>query len=178
MRTQTLKRLITLFFLCLLVACTKEKETITPVVTTETKTSDQLLFEKAKSVVDFKWFENADSLYKKSSGSGHGQAFFKTRFNEIAASVLDSNGRMVDGNVFANGSLIVKELYKDAQTLDLYAILYKDSKNVDADAKGWVWGYLRPDGNVAVSASKKGTSCISCHSQTGNIDYVLMNKFY
>ena len=178
MRTQTLKRLITLFFLCLLVACTKEKETITPVVTTETKTSDQLLFEKAKSVVDFKWFENADSLYKKSSGSGHGQAFFKTRFNAIAATKLTSNGRIVPDANFPEGSLIVKELYKDAQTLDLYAILYKDSKNVYADAKGWVWGYIRPDGNVAVSASKKGTSCISCHSQTGNIDYVLMNKFY
>jgi hypothetical protein len=178
MKNTILKTFQTLFCMFFVLGCTKEKETITPVVTTETKTSDQLLFEKAKSLVDFTWFEKVDSLYKKSSGSGHGQAFFKTRFNAIAAIVLDSNGRMVDGNLFFEGSLIVKELYKDAQTLDLYAILYKDSKNVDADAKGWVWGYIRPDGNVAVSATKKGISCISCHSQTGNIDYVLMNKFY
>jgi hypothetical protein len=174
----TLSKAVLIFVCaCLLEACTKEKETITP-ITTDTKTSDQLLFEKAKSVVDFTWFENADSLYKKSSGSGHGQPLFKTRFNAIAATKLTSDGRILPDANFPEGSLIVKELYKDSQTLDLYAILYKDSKNVDADAKGWVWGYIRPDGNVAVSATKKGASCISCHSQTGSIDYVLMNKFY
>ena len=178
MKNTILKTFQTLFCMLIVLGCNKEKETITPVVTTETKTSDQLLFEKAKSVVDFTWFEKADSLYQKSSGSGHGQAFFKTRFNAIAATKLTSNGRIVPDANFPEGSLIVKELYKDSQTLDLYAILYKDSKNVDADAKGWVWGYIRPDGNVAVSATKKGTSCISCHTQTGNIDYVLMHKFY
>lgn len=175
----TLSKAVLIFVCaCLLEACTKEKVTITPVETTETKTSDQLLFEKAKSVVDFTWFEKADSLYKKSSGSGHGQPFFKTRFNAIAATKLTSNGRIVPDANFPEGSLIVKELYKDSLTLDLYAILYKDSKNVDADAKGWVWGYIRPDGNVAVSATKKGISCISCHSQNGNINYVLMHKYY
>jgi len=106
------------------------------------------------------------------------QTQIQTRFNAIAASKLTNEGKIQNNASFPEGSLIVKELYADEKSLDLYAILFKDSKNVDADAKGWVWGYIRPGGNVAVSASKKGSSCINCHSQSENIDYVLMNKFY
>jgi hypothetical protein len=161
---------ITLVF----VSCKKEEETIQNSDTN----SDLLLYEKAKITSNFTWYKNVDSLFKKSSGSGHGQAYFKTRFNAIAASKLTNEGKIQNNALFPEGSLIVKELYADEKSLDLYAILFKDSKNVDADAKGWVWGYIRPGGNVAVSASKKGSSCINCHSQSENIDYVLMNKFY
>ncbi len=156
------------------VSCKKEEET----VHNSDTNSDLLLYEKAKITSNFTWYKNVDSLFKKSSGSGHGQAYFKTRFNAIAASRLTSEGKIQNNASFPEGSLIVKELYADEKSLDLYAILFKDSKNVDADAKGWVWGYIRPGGNVAVSASKKGSSCISCHTQSENIDYVLMNKFY
>ena len=161
---------ITLVF----VSCKKEEETIQNSDTN----SGLLLYEKAKITSNFTWYKNVDSLFKKSSGSGHGQAYFKTRFNAIAASKLTNEGKIQNNASFPEGSLIVKELYADEKSLDLYAILFKDSKNVDADAKGWLWGYIRPGGNVAVSASKKGSSCINCHSQSENIDYVLMNKFY
>jgi len=140
--------------------------------------TDLELYQKSKITTNFTWYKKIDSLFKKSSGSGHGQAYFKTRFNAVAASKLTSEGKVQNNASFPEGSLIVKELYTDEKSLDLYAILFKDSKNIDADAKGWVWGYIRPGGNVAVSASKKGSSCINCHSQSGNIDYVLMNKFY
>jgi hypothetical protein len=56
--------------------------------------------------------------------------------------------------------------------------LYKKSSSNFADEKGWIWGYVNSDGSVAEAASKKGASCISCHSQNGQIDYQLMNKFY
>ena len=161
---------ITLFF----VSCKKEEETVN---NSETN-SDQLLYEKAKLTSNFKWYNNIDSLFKRSSGSGHGQTYFKTRFNAIAASKLTSDGKVQNNAQFPEGSLIVKELYTDQKSLGLYAILLKNSKSEDADAKGWVWGYIKPGGNVTVSASKKGSSCINCHSQAGNIDYVLMNKYY
>ena len=38
--------------------------------------------------------------------------------------------------------------------------------------------YLEEDGKVILPASDKGSSCISCHSQAGNIDYMLMNKYF
>ena len=82
------------------------------------------------------------------------------------------------GATFPEGSLIVKELYDNSTTLGRYAILYKKSGSSDADAKGWVWGYINADGGVAEAASKKGSSCISCHSQADNIDYMLMNKYF
>jgi len=78
-----------------------------------------------------------------------------------------------------------KELYEMSKTTSGFvwyknsnALLDKSSGSADADAKGWVWGYINADGTVAESASKKGSSCISCHSQTNNIDYMLMNKYF
>jgi len=139
---------------------------------------DKQLFDLAKSPSGFVWFKNSDELLAKSSGSGHPQDFLRTRYNSIAATQLDANGKIIEGTTFPEGSLIVKELYEDASTLDRYAILYKDSENEYADANGWVWGYINANGSVAVSADTKGSSCISCHSQTNNIDYMLMNKYY
>ncbi len=169
-----IQHLSLLSIICLFVACKKE-ETVS---VTKANSTDADLLQKSNSKAGFIWYNLQDSLYKRSSGSGHGQAFFRTRFNSIAATKLNSEGRVMPDAQFPEGSLIVKELYKDAQTLDQYAILYKDSKNTDADAKGWVWGYIKPSGTIVVSASQKGNSCINCHSQSGNIDYVLMNKFY
>ncbi len=167
----------TIFFISIssiiFTSCKKEET-----VSNSNTNSDLELYQKSKVSTNFTWYKNIDSLFKKSSGSGHGQPLFKTRFNSIAASKLTSEGKVEDNAQFPEGSLIVKELYTEGKVLDLYAILYKDSKNNDADSKGWVWGYIRPDGNVAISAAKKGSSCINCHSQSENIDYILMNKFY
>jgi hypothetical protein len=132
----------------------------------------------AKGTSGFTWFKNSSSLLNKSSGSGHPQPFLRTRYNSIASAKLDSTGRIMKGAIFPEGSLIVKELHDNSTTLGRYAILYKKSGSADADAKGWVWGYINADGTVAEVASKKGTSCISCHSQADNIDYMLMNKYF
>lgn len=149
-----------------------KKDSVTSVST------DRELYEMAKSTSDFTWFKNSDTLLPKSSGSAHVKPFLKTRYNSIAATMLDANGYVKSNIVFPEGSLIVKELYDNANTLSRYAILYKKSSDPNADAKGWVWGYINTDGSVAESASAKGKSCISCHSQSDNIDYMLMNKYF
>jgi hypothetical protein len=140
--------------------------------------TDKELYDMSKATSGFVWYKNSSSLLNKSAGSGHPQSFFKTRYNSVAATKLDSNGKIMDGAKFPEGSLIVKELYDNSTTLGRYAILYKKTGSADADANGWVWGYINSDGTVAESASKKGTSCISCHSQADNIDYMLMNKYF
>lgn len=150
-------------------SCKKEKEDIG---------TDKELYKMSKTVSDFVWYNHSSNLLNKSSGSAHPYPFLRTRYNSIASSKLDSDGKIMTGATFPEGSLIVKELYENASTLGRYAILYKKSGSVNADANGWVWGYIDADGKIAESASKKGSSCINCHLQTDNIDYMLMNKYF
>jgi len=154
-------------------SCTKGEN-----VTDAGESTDKLLYDMSKSAAGFVWFKNSDILLNKSSGSAHPQSFLRTRYNPTAAAKLDGAGRIMNGVSFPEGSLIVKELYENATNLVRYAILYKKSNSPDADAKGWVWGYINADGGIVEAASNKGRSCISCHSQTGNIDYMLMNKYF
>jgi len=136
------------------------------------------LYELAKETSGYTWFKNSSAALPRSSGSGHSSPFLRTRFNEIATTQLDSDGRVKSGITFPEGSVIVKELLNADESLERYALLFKDSSNEYADANGWVWGYIYPDGTVAEKAENKGKSCIGCHSQSENVDYVLMNKFY
>jgi len=140
--------------------------------------TDKELFDLAEANSGFVWYKNSDVLLDKSSGSGHSQPFLRTRYNAIAATQLDANGKVMAGASFPEGSLVVKELFDDANTLSQYAILQKKSASEDADAEGWVWGYINANGTVAEPASNKGKACISCHLQSDNIDYMLMNKYF
>jgi hypothetical protein len=139
---------------------------------------DKELYDLAKSTSGFVWYKNSGALLDKSSGSGHPQPKLRTRYNSIAASQLGPDGKILPNTIFPNGSLIVKELTKSSGEIDRYAILYKQPDNEYADNNGWVWGYINSNGNVAESAENLGSACISCHSQSDNIDYMLMNKFF
>lgn len=162
-----------LMIIALTFSCAKDK---TP--STQTGDIDQTLFEFAKDTTNLIWYKKINQLLAKSEGSGHAFPFLKTRFNELAAQQLDANGKVKDNAQFIDGSLIVKELINSDSTIGRYAVLYKKSDNANADGKGWVWGYIDSNGKVAIPASQRGGSCISCHSQAGNIDYMLMNKFF
>ena len=156
-------------FAVVLVSCKKEEAA---------SGTDKEMLDLAKVSTGFTWFKNAPELLAKSAGSGHPQPLFRTRYNTVAASKLDADGKIILGAEFPEGSLIVKELYDNNTTFGRYAMLYKKSSSPDADANGWVWGYINADGSAAEPASNKGTSCISCHSQADNIDYMLMNKYF
>jgi Cytochrome P460 len=189
-------KLITFIFGTLLSSClwnmtACQKDTVTPPVVTPTpipapipvptpttKTTDVQLYELAKGTDGFTWYKKVNTLLPKSSGTGHTEALLRTRYNAAAATKLDDKGKIVAGAAFPEGSLIVKELYANATTQTKYAILYKKADSPDADAKGWVWGYLNTDGSVVLSASAKGGACISCHSQANSIAYMLMNKYF
>lgn len=88
----------------------------------------------------------------------------RVRFNGVAQAALDATGKLPAGSSFPNGSLIVKELF-DSPTgpLVLYAIMKKDSASPAAGIN-WLWAEIKPDRKVKVSATKKGASCIGCHS--------------
>ncbi|NOT38613.1 MAG: hypothetical protein HOP11_14670 [Saprospiraceae bacterium] len=140
--------------------------------------TDKELLNLVEEKIQWVYFKNSTNYLTKSVGSGHNFSLLKTRYNALAASQLDANGKIISNAKFPEGSLIVKDLTNTTHHVERYAILYKQSTHKDADAKGWVWGYINTDGTVATSASDKGSICIGCHSQSDNIDYMLMNKFF
>jgi hypothetical protein len=125
----------------------------------------------------FTWYKQSDTWLGKSTGSGHNFSKLRTRFNSIASTVLDSNGKIKDNASFPEGSFIVKELSNGTEA-ERYAMLLKRSGDPNADSRGWIWGYVNKSGTIAEEASNKGRACIGCHTQSGSIDYMLMNKFF
>lgn len=164
-----LRYLIILVFGIIIYSCNKDKPA---------KGIDAELFEMASETEGFVWYRFSEELLSKSSGSGHTAPYLRTRYNSIAAIYLDSIGKVKTDTEFPDGALIVKELRKDENTLERYAILYKQTDHEFADSHGWIWGYINNDKTVRVSATEKGSSCIQCHLQDANIDYTLMNKFF
>ncbi len=138
---------------------------------------DNQLLEMARQTTGFVWYKNSDAWLAKSSGSGHNYTSLRTRYNSTAATQLDGNGMVAANATFPEGSLVVKEL-SNGTSAQRYAILYKQTNSEHADDNGWVWGYMNQDGNIAASAKEKGAICTSCHLQSDNIDYMLMNKFF
>jgi hypothetical protein len=136
---------------------------------------DKQLYDLGRKTEGFVWYKNSSEQLNSSSLTGHAEPKQRTRYNQIAATVLDSNYKIMEGAIFPEGSLVVKELYKSNGDLSTFAMLYKKSSQAEADQDGWVWGYFEENGDVRSAASKKGSECRSCHSQTGSIDFNLMN---
>ncbi|HRK74669.1 MAG TPA: cytochrome P460 family protein [Rhodothermales bacterium] len=172
-----MKHFLSLYFIVFIFGCDTTPAP-DPDPDPDERTTDETLYDFAKSTTGYVWYKKSDLLLPKSSGSGHTAPLMRTRFNATASAKLDAAGKVQPNATFPDGSVVVKELVTSGGDLSLYAILYKKSGHPDADAKGWVWGYINPDGSVRISASQKGAACISCHTQSGNIDYVLMNKFF
>lgn len=141
-------------------------------------TTDMDLYDMSIAPSGFSWYNFSDSLLEKSDASGHSQPYLRTRYNNTAASMQDSNGKITPGLSFPDHSLIVKELFETQSSRSAFAIMYKDEGHKLADSTGWVWAILAQDGTVMVSATEKGTTCIHCHSQQGNIDNTLMTKYH
>jgi hypothetical protein len=163
---------LVLFAVIALNACKKDDDT-KPVDTT-----DRDLFNLARDTASTKWFGNSAAIRPRSSLSGHGEAFLRTRYNAAAAAQLDpATGRVRPGAVFGAGSIVVKELHQTATSgATLLAVIQKTTTSNTAN--GWAWAEFSPSGAVVVSTAQKGAGCVSCHSQTGNIDATLMNKFF
>jgi hypothetical protein len=142
---------------------------------TTTPLTDAKIFETAKLTSGNVWYKNSDAYLAKTAKSGHSQPLMRTRYNATAAAQLDANGKVKAGTVFPEGSVITKELVKTGNVLDGYAVLWKRKADPNADADGWVWGYLNATGGVNNPISGKGNGCIGCHSIEGHIDRTLMN---
>jgi hypothetical protein len=125
---------------------------------------DDTLFDEISSS-QFIHFRGGNEL-APTSPSPHGS--FSLKYNIIASSVLDQDGKVEAGKSFPNGSLIVKEVIKKGKT-QLYAVMKKDSTNSFAGDQ-WLWAEYEPNGTVHYSVSRKGGACIACHLSAPNSD--------
>jgi hypothetical protein len=101
--------------------------------------------------------------------SPHG--IFRIKYNSLAATVLDSQGKVIAGAVFPEGSLIVKEVFNSDGEIVVDAVLKKSSGDPSA-GENWLWAEYYRDGGIPFSIAFKGNGCISCHQQTPNNDLV------
>jgi hypothetical protein len=162
--------------ICAMFHACSSNNSMTQPQTTPPAWTDASIFDTAKVRTGMVWYKKTDSLFTKGSKSGHVEPLLRTRYNSTAAQMLDASGKVKAGAVFAEGSIIVKELVlADRTTISTYAVMIKQKSDPNADAQGWVWGYVTGAGGVRDAVSRKGAGCIGCHSIAGHIDNTLMN---
>jgi hypothetical protein len=101
--------------------------------------------------------------------SPHG--VFRIKYNAIAGSVLDADGEVIAGEVFPEGSLLVKEVFNADGVVVVDAVM-KKSRNDPNAGESWLWAEYRRDGVIDFSITNKGNGCVSCHRQTPNNNLV------
>jgi hypothetical protein len=148
--------------LAFLFSCTKDKGT-----NPELPFDDQSLLDSAKNSNYYYYKSKKDTIYSGSHGS-HGT--FKLRFNSKAFVALTDSGRLPKGKKFAEGSFIVKDVYKNGN-LYLYAYMFKRNGK-------WLWGEVEPSGNFHFKIKDGEKTCLGCHSQTGHRDNAVVFHFY
>ncbi len=124
-------------------------------------TSDAKIYKLASAISPRNYYMGG-SVLSPQGNSPHGN--FKLWLNNKAASKLDVTGELPIGDIFPDSSLIVKEL--GTPDVTQLAVMYKLKST-------WYWAEYKPNGEVLISINAKGSSCISCHSQSGHRDNVV-----
>ena len=110
----------------------------------------------------WKFYPGYKGIYPGNSPHG---AYLKLYANDIAYKAAKK------GNPMPEGAILVKENYgKDKKTLMAITPMYK-APDYNPDGGDWFWAKYSPEGKAAKSGKIK--SCISCHKNMGNMDYVV-----
>jgi hypothetical protein len=134
----------------------------------EISPTDTALYEEIMDTSNFVYSTLTPTIVKGLANSPRG--WERIRFNKIAFSALDNNGRLPRGSVFPDGSIIVKEAYTSFNgSLYQYAVMKKD-KNNKFEKKGWLWSEIETNGFASYAVSMKGKKCINCHTRPDDID--------
>ena len=148
-------------FLMMVVSCKNNKFMIP-----EISLTDKQLFDSCNNAANLVYYKNNSSTVHSGANGPHGP--FKLKFNKIASLVLTDNGKLPVGQTFPDGSLIVKEI----QPAGIFAFMYKFKKS-------WLWGEAEANGSTIFSINKDPiSSCVNCHSQSGERDLVVSFNFY
>ena len=155
--------LICIGFLCALLSCTKEIAK-----NPELAFGEKALYDSCRNAAAFKYYKNRDSVYHVAQASNSPHGAFKLKLNFVAFAALTDSGRLPVGKRFPEGSMAVKEVQSDG----MYAFMYKHNNT-------WLWGEAFADGTTSFSVLKDPkTSCVNCHSQSGQRDLVRSFFYY
>ncbi|MBK7850156.1 MAG: cytochrome P460 family protein [Bacteroidetes bacterium] len=94
---------------------------------------------------------------------------FRIRMNHIAADACNDSFHSLPA-VFPASSVLVKEYLDASGTVTARDVMYKAPADSRSDG-GWLWASYDADGQNVYSASRRGSSCNSCHS--GGTDKVI-----
>lgn len=147
-------------------SCTKDVGA-NPLLDKNAAYTDKALFDSCKNQAAFSYYQNGAVIISDPiNGSPHGN--FKLKFNKIATAALGTDGELAAGNVFPEGSMVVKETVAGK-----FNFLFKRSGS-------WLWGEVTQDGsNVIQSVNSDPALCISCHHAPGfDRDFVLSFSIY
>ncbi|MCI0448926.1 MAG: cytochrome P460 family protein [Chlorobi bacterium] len=132
---------------------------------------DDALYKWLSSEKDYTYYKSNDAILPTSEETERAHDnFMRVRFNKIAVSVLNEDGKLPENASFPDSSIIVKEIYSDKnKPAELLAVMVK-LKGAQNSAVDWLWAEYSLSGDVEYAVTKKGKVCVSCH-KTGN-DYV------
>ena len=117
------------------------------------------------------WWEHTDSLLARAGSSPHGDRI-RVRYNAVAATQLDSLGRLVATPEFPDSSAVVKEVWADGARRGIL-VMHKAVDDPNAGHGSWLW-FEYADGAVAHSVTADDGVCHNCHV-TG-VDHMRMGS--
>jgi len=115
------------------------------------------------------WWEHTDTLLERASGSPH-TSRIRVRYNTLAATQLDSAGRLVAEPQFPDSSAVVKEIYLNGSYYGV-VVMYKAVGDEHAGHGSWLW-FEFAEGEVTHSVAQDDGVCHNCHVQ--GIDHMRM----
>lgn len=133
---------------------------------------DDALYKWVSSEKEYVYHKNNSEILPTSEETERAHDnFMRIRFNKIALSVLNEEGKLPKGMSFPDSSIIIKEIYSDKSlpAPDILAVMVK-LKGSENSNKDWLWGEYTPAGDVEYSVKKNGKVCVSCHKP--GTDYV------
>lgn len=173
-RGNHLRHLFAFIFIVMICAGCKKEDMPTSGTVAQLAVTDANLYALARLTGEVTYYKHSFTILPHAAGSGHTDfPFLRTRYNKSAVTQLDANGKVYEGSIFPDSSLIVKELIATDSTIQRYAIMFKLTGALNTDVNGWAWAEISATGSVAYSVSNKGTGCFGCHSS--GIDYTRMN---
>jgi len=138
---------------------------------------DESLYKWITSEKEYYYYKHSPEILPTSEETERAHDnFMRVRFNQKAASVLNSDGHLPKGVMFPDSSIIIKEIYSEKTgTVEILAAMVK-LKGAPNSNKDWLWAEYSPTGDVEYSVSKNGKACVSCHKS--NYDNVRIFEIY
>ena len=156
-----------IFLLSIFYSCTKDVGA-NPLIAASSGFTDKALLDSCKNDAAFTFYKGNNNFITTDASAGSPHGNFKLKFNKIAAAALGSDGELPAGQVFPNGSMVVKETQSN-----YYAFIYKKDG-------AWLWGEANFDGSILIQSvvSDATAACINCHTRPGVKDFVVSFDYY